>query len=80
MRPYFKQLQCSTIRHQALIQVDFGDCYWMGGNKCPKIKDNNNDKQITRVVGLAVTRNTVKQQVNVLAYFDPTRNGHCFKI
>ena len=31
----------------------------------------NFDKQITRVVGLAVTRNTVKQQVTVLAYFDP---------
>ena len=25
MRPYFKQLEFPTIRHQALIQVDFSD-------------------------------------------------------
>ena len=31
----------------------------------------NFDKQITRAVGLVVTSNAVKQQVTVLAYFDP---------
>ena len=47
----------------------------MGENKCPKIKDNNIlTEQTTGVVGLVVTRNTVKQQETVLIHLIPPRN------